>query len=198
MYLGSKHKLTNCRRIYRDVELNHKFEWVAVIVYHFLCVAGVGILASGSSSLQGGEATPDDLTMVKAGISILTAAWVVLIAWSAITLARPGRHGSAALYGAGTKVSNALQSLKLTTNSIVASLVCRHIAYFRRYPHDLHPGCLCYPRCVSEPYHRVFGGASCSLSDPRARRSRCFHCGRVLDSQLFARLRFSKGTAKVG
>lgn len=65
--------------------LNHKLEWLLVIVYHMAIAPGLALLISGSSALQAGTPEPSDLVLVKAGMAILTICWLALVAFSIFT-----------------------------------------------------------------------------------------------------------------
>lgn len=71
-----------------------------------LVIAGVALTAAGSAKLQAHQQPIDkDESIVKAGISILTVSWGVLVGWTAQSFtAQRATHGVAR---AGTLVSNA-------------------------------------------------------------------------------------------
>lgn len=83
-------------------------------MYHLTVAAGVGILATGASSLEGDNPTESDFTMLKVGIAILVAAWAVLVAWATITLLRPGRGAPSSTQAAATKVSTAVNTRRMS------------------------------------------------------------------------------------
>ncbi|THC93877.1 hypothetical protein EYZ11_006629 [Aspergillus tanneri] len=89
-------------RHYRIQPLDKKMEWVSVLAYHMLVVAGVALTAAGSAKLQGHEQPLDKAEkIVKAGISILAVAWGFLVGWTAFSFIAPrGRNSS--LTRAGT------------------------------------------------------------------------------------------------
>ncbi|VUC33518.1 unnamed protein product [Clonostachys rosea] len=63
-------------------ELNHKLEWLKVILYHIQVTGGIALLAVGASHLQSSpHPTVGDRSMAKAGMGILTSAWIVLAIW---------------------------------------------------------------------------------------------------------------------
>ena len=64
---------------------NQKLEWLVVIGYHMAVAPGLGLLISGSSSLQGGTPEPSDLVMVKIGMAIMTICWLALAVFSVFT-----------------------------------------------------------------------------------------------------------------
>jgi hypothetical protein len=55
-----------------------------------MVVAGVVVIASGSSSLVSPNPTPNAGNMVKAGIAVLTASWVILVGWAIFSI--PNTH----------------------------------------------------------------------------------------------------------
>ncbi|KAK8062158.1 hypothetical protein PG997_014255 [Apiospora hydei] len=64
---------------------NKKTEWLLVLVFHAIVAPGVALLAAGASGLQSATATKTDLVLVSVGIALLTAAWVVLCIWTALS-----------------------------------------------------------------------------------------------------------------
>lgn len=93
------------RRNYRIQPLDKKLEWVGVLAYHMLVVAGVALAAAGSAKLAKHEPPLDkDEKIAKAGIAILAVAWGVLVGWTGFSFTAPkGRNVS--LTRAGTVVS---------------------------------------------------------------------------------------------
>lgn len=77
-----------------------------VAIYHFAIAAATGILAAGASGLQGDDPMPGDLTKVKAGIAILTVAWVALVVWSIVSLVLTKKRSVQSTFSrrAGSKV----------------------------------------------------------------------------------------------
>ncbi|GFF74390.1 hypothetical protein CNMCM6936_000548 [Aspergillus lentulus] len=95
-------------RHYRIQPLDKKMEWVSVLAYHMLVVAGVALTAAGSAKLQEHEQPLDKAEKIaKAGIAILAVAWVILVAWTSFSLvASRGRNSS--LTRAGTVLLTAV------------------------------------------------------------------------------------------
>jgi hypothetical protein len=91
-------------RRYRIQPLDKKMEWVSVLAYHMLVVAGVALTAAGSAKLQEHEHPLDKAEKIaKAGIAILAVAWGIVVAWTSFSLvASRGRNSS--LTRAGTVV----------------------------------------------------------------------------------------------
>ncbi|CAG8898776.1 unnamed protein product [Penicillium egyptiacum] len=89
-------------RHYRIRPLDKKMEWVSVLAYHMLVVAGVALTAAGSAKLQEHEKPLDKAeNIVKAGISILAVAWGILAGRTGFSfIASRGRNSS--LTRAGT------------------------------------------------------------------------------------------------
>ncbi|KAJ5123971.1 uncharacterized protein N7515_007796 [Penicillium bovifimosum] len=88
-------------RYYRIQTLDKKLEWVFVLAYHMLVVAGVALTAAGSVKLQKPKNPLDTADLdkadkiVKAGISILAVAWGVLVGWTSFSFIAPrGRNSS--------------------------------------------------------------------------------------------------------
>ncbi|KAJ5554877.1 hypothetical protein N7535_007320 [Penicillium sp. DV-2018c] len=83
-------------RHYRIQPLDKKVEWVFVLAYHMLVVAGVALTAAGSVKLQKHEQPIDKAEKItKAGIAILAVAWGVLVGWTGISFIAPrGRNSS--------------------------------------------------------------------------------------------------------
>jgi hypothetical protein len=94
--------------------LDKKIEWIYALLFHMLVVAGVVILALGASDLQKPNPKPSDQTLIKAGISILTASWVILVGLSAGTLISNNHHaksGTAHRDGTLVRISDSKRSL---------------------------------------------------------------------------------------
>jgi hypothetical protein len=89
------------RRVFLMPNINKKTEWLLVIKFHMFVGAGVALLAAGSSRLQKADATSHDLGILKAGIVLLTLSWIILIAWTGITV-----------YSARGRMSNANDGAK--------------------------------------------------------------------------------------
>ncbi|GIJ92532.1 hypothetical protein Asppvi_001810 [Aspergillus pseudoviridinutans] len=95
-------------RHYRNQPLDKKMEWVSVLAYHMLVVAGVALTAAGSAQLQEHKQPIDKAEKIaKAGISILAVAWGILVAWTGFSFTAPrGRNFS--LTRAGTVLITAV------------------------------------------------------------------------------------------
>ncbi|GFF49216.1 hypothetical protein IFM61606_04852 [Aspergillus udagawae] len=95
-------------RHYRIQPLDTKMEWVSVLAYHMLVVAGVALTAAGSAKLQEHEQPLDKAEKIaKAGISILVVAWGFLVGWAGFSFTAPrGRNSS--LTRAGTVLLTAV------------------------------------------------------------------------------------------
>ena len=76
-------------------------EWVSVLAYHMLVVAGVVLTAAGSTKLQEHEQPLEKAEKIaEAGISILAVAWGVLVGWTGFSFIAPrGRNSSLARAG---------------------------------------------------------------------------------------------------
>ncbi|KAF7715290.1 Uncharacterized protein PECH_007298 [Penicillium ucsense] len=95
-------------REYRIQHIDQKLEWVAVLAYHMLVVAGVALTAAGSVKLQQHQAPTDKAeNIVKAGISILVVAWGVLVGWAGLSFLAP-RGRTSQLAKAGTILLTAI------------------------------------------------------------------------------------------
>lgn len=107
-------------------------EWVSVLAYHMLVVAGVALTAAGSAKLQEHEQPLDKAEKIaKAGIAILAVAWVILVAWTSFSLvASRGRNSS--LTRAGTVVCT------YPPACIAAMLMYRTVTYSRRLLACIH------------------------------------------------------------
>ncbi|KAL6232202.1 hypothetical protein BDW75DRAFT_247340 [Aspergillus navahoensis] len=89
-------------RHYRIQSLDKKMEWVSVLAYHMLVVAGVALSAAGSAKLQEHKQPLDKAEKIaKAGISILAVAWGFLVGWTGFSFIAPRRRNSS-LTRAGT------------------------------------------------------------------------------------------------
>lgn len=67
-------------RHYRIQPLHKKMEWVSVLAYHMLVVAGVALTAAGPVKLQEHKQPLDKAAKIaKEGIAILAVAWGVLV-----------------------------------------------------------------------------------------------------------------------
>ncbi|KAJ9398044.1 hypothetical protein DTO282F9_4954 [Paecilomyces variotii] len=84
-------------RSYRIHGLDAKLEQVLGLLFHMLVIAGVALTAAGSAKLQAHQQSIDkDESIVKAGISILTVSWGVLVGWTAQSFtAQRATHGVA-------------------------------------------------------------------------------------------------------
>ncbi|KAF4962382.1 hypothetical protein FSARC_9548 [Fusarium sarcochroum] len=69
-------------RTHKFRHMNVKVEWIKVLHFHFLVMAGVAILAVGASGLQSNEPTSNDSRLVKVGCAILLVAWLILSGWT--------------------------------------------------------------------------------------------------------------------
>lgn len=78
------------RRTYRIHNVDQKQEWAAALIYHIPVVVGVALTAAGSSKLQHHEQPIEKAeTLIRAGMAILTACWVLLAAWTALAFRAP-------------------------------------------------------------------------------------------------------------
>jgi hypothetical protein len=136
-------------RVYRIPNLNTKLEWIYVLLFHVLVMTGIAILAVGVSSLEGPQPKPGDENMVKVGISLLTASWVVLLGWVGISVL-PNRGSSRAVaHREGTIVSTPGQNYLLTRRDseftadwtrLAASLLRLPVAGVHRNPCPIRTG----------------------------------------------------------
>lgn len=85
---------------------NAKLEWITVLIYHVMVAGATAILAVGASALQSSSPMPSDLSKVKAGIAILTLAWVVLVGWSIQSWFRRSDNPNMVASRAGKQVSH--------------------------------------------------------------------------------------------
>ncbi|KAJ6189014.1 hypothetical protein N7519_003922 [Penicillium mononematosum] len=82
-------------RHYRIQFLDKKMQWVSVLAYHMLVVAGVALTAAGSSKLQEHEQPLKAEKISRAGISIMVIAWGILVGWTGFSFVGPwGRNSS--------------------------------------------------------------------------------------------------------
>ena len=131
--------------MYRDTSINKKIEWIIMLKYHMAVMAGVAILAVGSSKLQSGDTNPStDLTLVKVGIAILTVCWVALVFFAALTLNSRARSNTEA-HAESTKVCELLVVVLLVSpfiaNSprLTASIRCPRCSSLHRRSSHLYP-----------------------------------------------------------
>ena len=79
-------------------------EWPLVAIFHLIVLTGLGIMVSGASAFKGVNVKPSTLALLKVGIIILLLAWIVLCAWSLLSLLPSQRTISAPGFVGGTKV----------------------------------------------------------------------------------------------
>jgi hypothetical protein len=98
-------------RYYRNSNLRRIREWPLVAIFHLIVITGLGIVASGASAFSGVDVQPSTLTLLKVGIIILLLSWVILCAWSLLSLLPGQQTVDAQGYFGGTKVSDSLLPL---------------------------------------------------------------------------------------
>ncbi|KAF9890657.1 hypothetical protein FE257_005788 [Aspergillus nanangensis] len=108
LLLATSGILHEASRLYRIESLDKKMEWVSVLAYHMLVVAGVALTAAGSAKLQTHQQPIDKAEKItKVGISILTVAWGFLAGWTGLSFLAPrGRNSS--ITRAGTVLLSAV------------------------------------------------------------------------------------------
>lgn len=136
-------------------------EWVSALAYHMLVVAGVALTAAGSAKLQAHQEPIDKADkMVKAGISILTVAWVALVGWTGLSFYAP-RGRNSQLAAAGTVVSLSLLVVRCPppiTNCFSQVVGCRCFCPFLHRPQShLYASCIMHAETLLEPRNRVTG-----------------------------------------
>lgn len=92
------------RRVYHG-RINRTLEWTVVVLFHVLVATGVALVGTGASSLQSENPTPNALSLVDAGIGLLTASWVILSIWTAISHLPTQQVPTAAAFREGKIVS---------------------------------------------------------------------------------------------
>lgn len=97
-------------RNYRNTNLRKATEWPIVANFHLIVLTGLGIMVSGASAFKGVNVKPSTLTLLKVGIIVLSLAWVVLCAWSILSLLPSQRTVSAPGFVGGTKLLYAVLS----------------------------------------------------------------------------------------
>ncbi|KPM36553.1 hypothetical protein AK830_g10012 [Neonectria ditissima] len=73
-------------RVYRFPQLDRKWEWIRVALYHLVVTGGLALVAAGASHLQDSDPAPSDATLAKAGLGILVLAWTILAGWACLSL----------------------------------------------------------------------------------------------------------------
>jgi hypothetical protein len=95
-------------------------------------------MVSGASAFKGVNVKPSTLALLKVGIIILLLAWIVLCAWSLLSLLPSQRTFSAPGFVGGTKVNHTISSKReeLLTYSLVV-VCCTVLPSLYRYPNDV-------------------------------------------------------------
>ncbi|KAK3390346.1 hypothetical protein B0H63DRAFT_112172 [Podospora didyma] len=98
--------------VYCQPSLDPKVGWLFVLIFHMVVAGGIGLVASGSSALQGDHPKPSDLSLVKVGMAILTVCWVGLCFSAALSVRMRLRASRAAdsVYRAGSILLNAVSA----------------------------------------------------------------------------------------
>jgi hypothetical protein len=73
-------------------------------MFHLVVLTGLGLIASGASAFKGVDVKPGTLTLLKVGIIILLLSWVLLCAWSFLSLLPSQSTPDAPGFVGGTKV----------------------------------------------------------------------------------------------
>ncbi|AEO67513.1 aa703609-746e-4304-a73b-e246a9707016 [Thermothielavioides terrestris] len=81
---------------------NTKPEWIAVALFHVLVATSVALVGTGSSALEGDHPTAKDLSLVDAGVGLLTASWVLLCIGTAISFLPSQQNTAAPAHRQGT------------------------------------------------------------------------------------------------
>ncbi|KAI1363184.1 hypothetical protein F5Y08DRAFT_251708 [Xylaria arbuscula] len=83
-------------RVYRGLR-SSKLEWWVVGLFHLIVATGVALVGTGASALeQSSNATQSDLVLLDVGVALLTASWLILCFWTAISF-RSSHHVEAAV-----------------------------------------------------------------------------------------------------
>lgn len=150
------------RRIYRG-NPNNRVEWTCVFFFHVVVATGVGLVGAGASALQGEHAIQNDLMLVDAGISLLTAAWVFLVVWTVFSLCKPKRPNPVILVAShGTKVrslayTNTAKTINVHSFLWTDPIFGRPGNAVYRYSGAVLDGCIHHPFSESQPYQRFVG-----------------------------------------
>lgn len=114
-------------RHYRIQAHDKRIEWLSVLLYHMLVVAGVALTAAGSVKLQKREQPLDKaMKLTKAGIAILAVAWGILVGWTGLSFISPrGRNSSLTRAGHAVSILHPLRELEITNVSLIAAFGCR-------------------------------------------------------------------------
>lgn len=81
-----------------------RLEWSLTAFCHVIVASGVALVGAGASALQSDHQKDSDNANIRVGIGLLTASWVLLCFWAAVSLL-PGHQDKKSLtYGDGTLV----------------------------------------------------------------------------------------------
>ncbi|KAK4246258.1 hypothetical protein C7999DRAFT_15588 [Corynascus novoguineensis] len=81
-------------RFYRG-RVNRTPERTIIAAFHLLVIVAVGLVGKGASALQSDHHTSKDISLLNAGIGLLTAAWVILCFWAGVSYI-PGQNDASA------------------------------------------------------------------------------------------------------
>ncbi|ORY61459.1 uncharacterized protein BCR38DRAFT_411332 [Pseudomassariella vexata] len=119
-------------RIYRIRNLDEKLEWLLVLVFHIFVVGGVALVAAGSAKLQNHQQPIEKSEkIVKAGISILTVSWGILVGWVGLSFVAPRISNSTTERAGTTLLKSVCFSLAFVGIRVFCSLaaLCTQKAY---------------------------------------------------------------------
>jgi hypothetical protein len=94
------------RRQARNLKWRRALEWLCVIQFHFVVVAGVALVVIGVVKVTGPNPKASDETLMKVGVIIILICWVVLVGWTAFAFLSSGYDRRTPAYAPGTKVNH--------------------------------------------------------------------------------------------
>ncbi|OJJ49488.1 hypothetical protein ASPZODRAFT_129966 [Penicilliopsis zonata CBS 506.65] len=110
-------------RTYRKaVNSGNNLEWIFVGIFHVLVTSGIALVAVGASNLESAHPSSNDFTLVKAGMGVLEACWVILALWAVSSLFSKSRNALAYKEGT-TLLYSVFLALPLAEIRVVYSLV---------------------------------------------------------------------------
>jgi hypothetical protein len=99
------------RRRARNPNLRRNLEWFLVILYHIIVSAVLVLLVVGIVNIGDGNA--GRITLVKIGIALTLLCWVVLMAWTLVSLRSHQSDVTSEGYADGTKVRISFPQLNI-------------------------------------------------------------------------------------
>jgi len=151
-------------------------------------VIAVALVGKGASALQSDHHSSKDISLLNAGIGLLTASWVILCLWAGISY-MPGQGDiSAPAHRQGTIVSETLyfryrKEVAYTSLTHIATTLGDLFVSIIRHPCVLQP---CRPHdssAVSQPRYRLSGSPRRLELPSRADCNPCFRFRGNVDSE---------------